>query len=113
MDQRSRLIMTDFMERMAYRWNGVRCPELVAGSGKHIVVMVMSTDVHGNLPMMGHVTRRAAHPITPDDRWEEFVEVCGGPSEDRDEDTLEADLSILDHDRPFIFNFCSPAKSRT
>jgi len=50
------------------RWNGARCPELVAGSGKHVVVVVMSTDVHGNLPMMGHVTRRAAHPITPDER---------------------------------------------
>jgi len=48
----------------------------------------------------------------PDD-WEEFVEVCGRPSEDRDEDTLEVDLSILDHDHPFIFDFCSPAKSRT
>ena len=47
------------------RWNGARCPELVAGSGKHVVVVVMSTNVHGNLPMMGHVTRRAAHPITP------------------------------------------------
>ena len=50
----------------------------------------------------------------PDDRWEEFVEVCEGPSEDMGEDsTLEADLSILDHNRPFIFDFCSPAKSRT
>ena len=48
----------------AGRWNGARCPELVAGSGKHVVVVVMSTDVHGNLPTMGHVTRRAAHPIT-------------------------------------------------
>ena len=46
------------------RWNGARCPELVAGSGKHVVVVVMSTNVHGNLPMMGHMTRRAAHPIT-------------------------------------------------
>jgi hypothetical protein len=53
----------------------------------------------------------------PDDRWQEFVAVCGRPAEDRldsdhDEDTLEADLSILDHNRPFIFNFRSPAKSR-
>ena len=47
------------------RWNGARCPELVAGLGKHVVVVVMSTDVHGNLSTMGHVTRRAAHPITP------------------------------------------------
>ena len=45
------------------RWSRPRCPELVAGSGKHIEV-VMSTDIHGNLPTMGHVTRRAAHPIT-------------------------------------------------
>ena len=52
------------------RWNGARCPELVTGSGKHVVVVVMSTNVHGNLPTMGHMTRRAAHPITMGPRGE-------------------------------------------
>jgi len=29
----------------ADRWNGARCPELVAGSGKQVEVVVMSNDV--------------------------------------------------------------------
>ena len=45
-------------------WNGPRCPELVAGLRKQVKVLVMATDVHGNLPTMGHVTGRAAHPVT-------------------------------------------------
>lgn len=47
----------------------------------------------------------------PDDRWKELLDVCGCSDSD-EEAELEADLSILDHDRPFIFDFCSPAKSR-
>ena len=39
--------------------------ELVAGSGKHVGIVVVSTDIHGNLPTKGHVIGRAAHPITP------------------------------------------------
>ena len=46
------------------RWNGPRCPELVTGSRKQVEVAVMATDVHGNLPMMGHMTRRAAYLVT-------------------------------------------------
>ena len=49
----------------AYHWNGPRCPELVAGSRKQVEVVMMATDVHGNLSRMGHVTGRAAHPVTP------------------------------------------------
>jgi len=48
----------------------------------------------------------------PEDRWKELVDVCHrGKSEDQS-DLLEADLSILDNDRAFVFDFCSPAKSR-
>ena len=46
------------------RWNGLRCPKLVAGLRKQVEVIVMATDVHRNLPMMGHMTGRAAHPVT-------------------------------------------------
>jgi len=47
-----------------------------------------------------------------DRRWEELVDVCGGHSRDHEvETTREADLSILDNDRAFVFNFCSPTKS--
>ena len=45
----------------------------------------------------------------PDGRWEELVGVCGGHSGDHE--MREADLSILDNDRAFVFDFCSPAKS--
>ena len=48
----------------------------------------------------------------PEDCWKELVDVCQGKSEDEG-DLLEADLSILDNDRAFVFDFCSPAKSRT
>lgn len=51
----------------------------------------------------------------PDTRWEELMDVCTssrGHSGDSEDDTLEADLSILDNDRAFIFDFCSPEKSR-
>ena len=37
----------------------MRCLELVAGSRKQVEVRMMSTDVHGNLSRMGHVTGRA------------------------------------------------------
>lgn len=47
----------------------------------------------------------------PDARWQELLTICGVSEEGR-EDNLEADLSILDHQRPFIFNFSSPAKPR-
>ena len=43
--------------------------------------------------------------------WKELVEACLGHSEDSNDDTLDADLSILDNDRARIFNFCSPVKS--
>ena len=46
------------------RWNGLRCPELVTGLRKQVEVVVVATDVHGNLPMMGHVAGRAAHLVT-------------------------------------------------
>ena len=46
------------------RWSRPRCPELVAGSGKHVGMMIEAMDEHGNLSTKGHVTRRAAHPIT-------------------------------------------------
>ena len=46
------------------RWSRPRCPELVAGSGKHVGMMICAMDEHGNLSTKGHVTRRAAHPIT-------------------------------------------------
>jgi len=46
------------------RWSGPRCLELVAGSRKQVVVVVMAMYEHGNLCRQGHVTRRAAHPIT-------------------------------------------------
>jgi len=36
------------------RWNGARCPELVAGSGKQVEVVVMSNDVQ-EVSTMGHV----------------------------------------------------------
>jgi len=46
-------------------------------------------------------------------RWEELVAACEGHSGDHESDGAhEADLSILDNDRPFVFDFCSPAKSR-
>lgn len=50
----------------------------------------------------------------PDDCWEEFIDLCKDSVEESDsgEDTLKADLSALDHERPFIFDFNSPAKSR-
>jgi len=38
-------------------WSRPRSLELVAGLGKHIVVVMMSTDVHGNLPRKSHVTQ--------------------------------------------------------
>jgi hypothetical protein len=48
----------------------------------------------------------------PDSRWEELIDVCGGQSGDDGEgnNMREADLSILDNDRAFVFDFCSPAK---
>ena len=46
------------------RWNRLRCPELVTGSRKQVEVIVVATDIHGNLPTMGHMTVRAAHPVT-------------------------------------------------
>ena len=42
---------------------GAEGPELVAGSG-HVGMMIDAMDEHGNLSTKGHVTRRAAHPIT-------------------------------------------------
>lgn len=45
----------------------------------------------------------------PDARWQELVAACGSGE---DESDIEADLSILDNERAFVFNFCSPAKSR-
>jgi len=45
-------------------WSRPRCPELVAGSRKQVEVVMMATDVHGNLSRMGHMTGRAAHPVT-------------------------------------------------
>lgn len=48
----------------------------------------------------------------PDTRWKELVDICEGHSGDSKSE-LEADLSILDNDRAFVFNFCSPAKSST
>lgn len=46
-------------------------------------------------------------------RWKELVEACLGHSEDHENDTHDADLSILDNDRAHVFNFCSPVKSCT
>jgi hypothetical protein len=46
------------------RWSRPGCPKLVAGSGKQVEVVVMATDVHENLPMMGHVTGRAVYLVT-------------------------------------------------
>ena len=46
------------------RWSGPRCPELVAGSRKQVEVMIEAMYEHGNVSTKGHVTRRAAHPIT-------------------------------------------------
>ena len=37
------------------RWSRPGCPELVAGSGKQVIVMVMATSIHGNLSRMGHM----------------------------------------------------------
>jgi hypothetical protein len=49
----------------------------------------------------------------PETRWKELVAACLGFSEDSDDDdTLDADLSILDNNRACVFNFCSPVKSR-
>ena len=47
----------------------------------------------------------------PDARWQELLEIYGVCSENNESD-IEGDLSILDNDRAFVFNFCSPAKSR-
>ncbi|KAF8805118.1 hypothetical protein BYT27DRAFT_7258235 [Phlegmacium glaucopus] len=47
----------------------------------------------------------------PETRWKELVAACLGHSEDSDDNTLDADLSILDNDRACVFNFCSPVKS--
>jgi hypothetical protein len=48
-----------------------------------------------------------------EERWAELMEICTGKAEaDNSElDTLEADLSILDSHRAFLFDFCSPTKS--
>ena len=50
-----------------------------------------------------------------DSRWEELVEICMSQySGDHEDNSMrEADLSILDNDRAFVFDFCSPAKSHT
>jgi len=45
-------------------------------------------------------------------RWKELVEACLGHLEDSDDETLDANLSILHNDCAHIFNFCSPVKSR-
>jgi hypothetical protein len=37
-----------------WRWSRPRCPELVAGSGKQVEVVIVSTDVQ-EVSMMGHV----------------------------------------------------------
>lgn len=46
-------------------------------------------------------------------RWEEIFELCGaGDTLDPglENDALEADLSLLDNNRAFLFDFASPAK---
>ncbi|KAF7763926.1 hypothetical protein Agabi119p4_8463 [Agaricus bisporus var. burnettii] len=46
-------------------------------------------------------------------RWNELLDLCRENSEVEElEETLDADLSILDDKRPLIFNFRSPSKSR-
>lgn len=49
----------------------------------------------------------------PDARWQELVMTCGvcQVRSREDESDIDTDLSILDNDRAFVFNFCSPAKS--
>lgn len=52
----------------------------------------------------------------PDSRWEELLDVCDVHpilTDSEDDGRLEADLSILDNNRGLVFNFCSPAKSRS
>ena len=48
-----------------------------------------------------------------DDRWKELLNVCSGLNkhEDSDEDSHQADLSLLDNNRAFVFDFCSLEKS--
>ena len=51
----------------------------------------------------------------PDDRWKELLDACGvnsSDSEDSEDDNHQADLSFLDNNRAFVFDFCSPGKSR-
>ncbi|KIM39261.1 hypothetical protein M413DRAFT_29440 [Hebeloma cylindrosporum] len=48
-----------------------------------------------------------------DSRWRELVEACSGHAENsEDDETCDADLSILDNNRAFVFDFCSPEKPR-
>ena len=43
------------LQQLIEQWSRLGCPELVAGSGKQVIVIVMATSVHGNLSRMGHV----------------------------------------------------------
>jgi len=48
----------------------------------------------------------------PDAHWKELLDACGDLSNSND-DRLEADLSILDNNHGFVFDFCSLVKSRS
>jgi len=45
----------------------------------------------------------------PEDCWKDLIKTCRGVGDIEDDDR-DADLSILDNARAFVFNFCSPAK---
>jgi hypothetical protein len=49
----------------------------------------------------------------PDVRWEELLVACTGTNSDSEDSdgNKQADLSMLDNNRAFVFDFCSPAKS--
>jgi hypothetical protein len=49
-----------------------------------------------------------------DNHWSDLLVACGTHSsvnEDSDDETHDADLSLLDHNHALIFDFCSPTKS--
>lgn len=51
-----------------------------------------------------------------DDRWDELLRACGVRSLGRNDDLSENhhdDLSFLDNNRAFVFDFSSPAKCRS
>jgi hypothetical protein len=58
------------------RWSGPRCPELVAGSGKHVVVVMVAYDVQ-DVSTLGHVVVgqvTLSHRLCPiTDFWPEII----------------------------------------